>query len=77
MPVFQIAMPAGNLKGMIGAAIESRSDQIHRGLRLECFTIIWNALEALISLIAGLVAGSVALIAFGADSLIEVISGMA
>lgn len=44
---------------------------LRRGLRLEYFTIVWNALEAAVAVGAGISAGSVALVAFGLDSLIE------
>lgn len=47
------------------------------GQHLEYFTIFWNSLEALAALISGFIAGSVALVAFGLDSLIEVTSGAA
>jgi divalent metal cation (Fe/Co/Zn/Cd) transporter len=50
---------------------------VERGRWLEYFTIFWNSLEALAALIAGLMAGSVALVGFGLDSLIEVTSGAA
>ena len=46
-----------------------------RGKRLEYLTIVWNSLEALISIIAGLIAGSIALVGFGLDSVIETSSG--
>jgi hypothetical protein len=39
---------------------------------LECFTIGYNSLEGVISIVAGLIAGSVSLVGFGLDSLIEV-----
>jgi divalent metal cation (Fe/Co/Zn/Cd) transporter len=55
----------------------NREDQIKRGRRLEYFTIIYNSMEGLISIIAGLIAGSVSLIGFGIDSVIEVTSGAA
>ena len=48
---------------------------IRRGRKLEYFTIVWNSLEALIALVSGLIAGSVALVGFGLDSLVEVTSG--
>jgi divalent metal cation (Fe/Co/Zn/Cd) transporter len=48
-----------------------------RARRLEYFTIAWNSLEALVALLAGTSAGSVALVGFGLDSLIEVVSGSA
>ncbi len=54
-----------------------RSRFVERGRRLEYFTIFWNSLEALAALISGFIAGSVALVGFGLDSLIEVTSGAA
>jgi divalent metal cation (Fe/Co/Zn/Cd) transporter len=59
-----------------GATVE-RGRFVERGRRLEYFTIFWNGLEALAALISGFVAGSVALVGFGLDSLIEVTSGAA
>ncbi len=53
----------------------TRPIQVRRGTRLQYFTIAYNSLEGLISIIAGLFAGSVSLIGFGFDSLIEVTSG--
>jgi hypothetical protein len=58
-------------KGMTSPAVASRSDLLRRGLRLEYFTVPWNTLEALISLVAGLIAGSIVQMAFGADSRIR------
>ena len=46
-----------------------------RGKRLEYFTIAWNCLEGLVGVTAGVRAGSVSLMGFGMDSLIEVTSG--
>ncbi|MDH3730061.1 MAG: cation transporter [Acidimicrobiia bacterium] len=43
-----------------------------RGLRLEYATIAWNVAEAFITIALGIAAGSIALIAFGLDSIIEV-----
>jgi divalent metal cation (Fe/Co/Zn/Cd) transporter len=54
-----------------------RISQVKRGRRLEYFTIIYNSLEGLISIVAGLISGSVALVGFGIDSAIEVTSGAA
>jgi divalent metal cation (Fe/Co/Zn/Cd) transporter len=53
----------------------SRLEFARRGKRLEYFTIGWNSLEGLIAIIAGAFAGSISLVAFGIDSLIEVTSG--
>jgi divalent metal cation (Fe/Co/Zn/Cd) transporter len=54
---------------------DTRVDQVRRGLHLEYFTIAYNSLEALIAIVFGIVAGSVALVGFGLDSVIEVTSG--
>ena len=55
--------------------MNSRAAAIHRGLSLEYFTVAWNLLEAAVALASGTLAGSIALISFGLDSLIEVSSG--
>ena len=55
--------------------IISREAEVHRGRRLEYFTIAWNSLEGLIGIGAGMIAGSISLVGFGIDSLIEVTSG--
>jgi divalent metal cation (Fe/Co/Zn/Cd) transporter len=53
-----------------------RAENLRRGRRLEYLTIGWNSLEAVIAIGAGLFAGSVALVGFGFDSVIEVSSGI-
>jgi len=50
---------------------------VKRGRRLEYFTIGYNSLEGVTSIVAGLIAGSISLVRFGLDSLIEVTSGAA
>jgi len=52
-----------------------RAVLVVRGRRLAWFTIGWNALEGLVAIASGLVAGSIALIGFGADSYVEVFAG--
>ena len=59
------------------ASPEHRALLVKRGKRLEWLTIGWNGLEGLVSLAAGLLAGSVSLVGFGFDSLIELTSGAA
>ena len=54
-----------------------RAAAVRHGRRLEYFTIGWNALEGLVAVVAGAVAGSVSLVGFGIDSFIEVTSGSA
>jgi divalent metal cation (Fe/Co/Zn/Cd) transporter len=48
---------------------------VRRGRRLEYLTIAWNSLEAVAAIGAGLFAGSIALVGFGVDSVIETSSG--
>jgi divalent metal cation (Fe/Co/Zn/Cd) transporter len=55
----------------------NRPDLVRRGQLLEYFTIAYNSAEGLVSIVAGAIAGSVSLIGFGLDSLIEVTSGAA
>jgi divalent metal cation (Fe/Co/Zn/Cd) transporter len=55
----------------------SRAKLIKRGKLLEYFTISYNSLEGLIAFIVGILAGSIALVSFGFDSVIEVSSGVA
>lgn len=54
---------------------EERADWQRRGRNLEYLTIGWNSLEAVIAIGAGLLAGSIALVGFGVDSVIETSSG--
>jgi divalent metal cation (Fe/Co/Zn/Cd) transporter len=55
----------------------NRPALIKQGRNLEYFTIGYNSLEGLVAVAAGLMAGSIALVGFGFDSLIEVTSGVA
>lgn len=54
------------------AASADRGPLVRRGLLLNYATAFYNSLEAVIAIGAGLVAGSVALVGFGVDSVIEV-----
>lgn len=52
-------------------------DRLYRkGLRLEYFTVGYNILEAVVSIVFGSIAGSIALIGFGLDSIVESLSGL-
>jgi divalent metal cation (Fe/Co/Zn/Cd) transporter len=57
------------------AIADLRPINLKRGLQLAYLTIIWNVLEGIIAVGAGIAAGSIALIGFGVDSLVETISG--
>lgn len=52
-----------------------RTVWLQKGVMLEYFTLGWNVIEAFVAIIAGWLAGSIALIGFGLDSVIESISG--
>ena len=55
----------------------NRPALVRRGLRLNWLTLAYNTVEAVVSVAAGLVAGSVALLGFGVDSGIEVTASVA
>jgi len=63
------------LSGAGTTAGPTPAKHLTEGRRLEYFTIGWNTLEALVSVWAGVVAGSTALVGFGVDSVIESSSG--
>lgn len=52
-----------------------RGARVRRGLLLEYLTLGYNVAEAVLSLVAGALSGSVALVGFGIDSVIETLSG--
>ncbi len=53
-----------------------RRSLLSRAFLLEYATIAWNALEGIVAIAAGLQAGSVALVAFGLDSSVEVFASI-
>ena len=57
---------------MTAASVSAREEMVRKGIRLSYLTIAYNVFEALGSLIAGILSGSVALVGFGIDSVIEV-----
>ncbi len=56
----------------MSATSDRRAALQRRALRLEYATIAWNLGEAVLTIALGVLAGSLALIGFGADSIIEV-----
>jgi len=52
-----------------------RDRSLAAALRLEYLTVGWNAVEAVVALAAGVVAGSTVLVGFGGDSVVESLSG--
>lgn len=53
-----------------------RRQLLRRAFQLEYITIVWNTLEGVVAITAGLSAGSVALVAFGLDSSVEVFASL-
>jgi len=56
---------------------DARVALVRRGLWLNYATLSYNIVEAGVSLLVGLLAGSVALVGFGFDSVIEVVASVA
>src|SRR3954465_2616299 len=65
----EVVPPRTFLSPVDRAALERRARHLAWG------GIAWHFIEFAIALVAGLVAGSIALIGFGADSLIEALAG--
>lgn len=53
-----------------------RDGLVRRGVALEIFTLGWMTVEAAVAVAAGIAAGSVALLAFGVDSVIEFVAAL-
>jgi divalent metal cation (Fe/Co/Zn/Cd) transporter len=62
---------------MLATDPQNRVLVVSSGKKVEYFTIGWHLLEGAISLAAGISAGSLSLVGFGVDSLVELASGMA
>jgi divalent metal cation (Fe/Co/Zn/Cd) transporter len=57
-------------------AIGARPELVRRAKLLAWIGLGWHGIEAAVAITAGIVAGSVALVGFGADSLIESVAGV-
>ncbi|MEA2475867.1 MAG: hypothetical protein QOC87_66 [Actinomycetota bacterium] len=53
----------------------TRAEHVRNGLRLEYFSLAWTLVEMVVGVAAGIAAGSVALMGFGLDSVVESSSG--
>jgi len=62
---------------MTAALLPNRPALVQRSRRLNYATLVYNSLEGVLSIGAGLLAGSIALVGFGTDSLIELTAGAA
>jgi len=57
-------------------SFESQHERLHRkALYLSVFSVAYNLVEGVVSIVAGLLAGSIALTGFGLDSFVESLSG--
>ncbi|MFL5845480.1 MAG: cation transporter [Solirubrobacteraceae bacterium] len=54
---------------------DTRVAAVRRARQLAGWSLGWHAVEAAVAIGAGIVAGSVALVGFGADSLVEMVAG--
>lgn len=59
------------MMGPVSVTSSARASLQRRALRLEYATIVWNFGEAVLTIGLGIAAGSLALIGFGTDSIIE------
>lgn len=67
---------AGHVHAPVDLTAEDRARLGRRAQQLAGASVAYNGFEAVIAITAGLVAGSVALVGFGLDSIVEVSSGL-
>ena len=70
----QPPMTTSSLAARTYSGATARPQLIRTAFRLEWLTVAWMVVEAAIALASGVMAGSVSLIAFGVDSVIELAS---
>lgn len=58
------------------AVVDRRAALVQEAFRLEYLTVAWMVIEAAVAIGAGVAAGSITLLAFGIDSLIELASAV-
>ena len=61
---------------MLGPTAAERARLGRRAQLLAAASVSYNVVEAVVAVTAGVVAGSVALVGFGLDSMVEVSSGL-
>lgn len=75
MPVLPVVSPVAG-QPVAGPPPAERGRLVVRARRLAWFGLAWHVLEAAVAIAAGAIAGSIALVGFGADSFIEVGAGV-
>jgi divalent metal cation (Fe/Co/Zn/Cd) transporter len=53
----------------------AQGDALRAGVLVEVVTVVWMVIEAIVAIGAGILAGSLLLVAFGVDSIIELVTG--
>ena len=76
LPVLDVSPAVSTAAPTAGPTPERRQQLVERARLLAWVGIGWHVLEAAIAIGAGLAASSIALIGFGADSLIESVAGL-
>ena len=66
----QVALPISSRQRV------ARPELVRRARLLARVGLAWHGIEAAVAVVAGIVAGSVALVGFGADSLVEALAGV-
>ncbi|MDQ0188684.1 cation transporter [Alicyclobacillus cycloheptanicus] len=56
-------------------ATGAHETSVKRGVRIEIISIVWMVIEAAVAIGSGIVAHALSLMAFGADSMIELVAG--
>jgi divalent metal cation (Fe/Co/Zn/Cd) transporter len=74
-PVELPTLPLLKSRPVASPAIDARGRLIRRARALAWLGVAWHGIEAAVAIGAGLAAGSIALVGFGADSLIEALAG--
>jgi divalent metal cation (Fe/Co/Zn/Cd) transporter len=69
-------MESGALPIIVQRPAPDRQGQVRRARQLARLGIGWHAVEAAIAVGAGFAAGSIALVGFGADSVVEAVAGL-
>ena len=57
-----------------GILMSSHAASVKKGVNIELVSIVWMGVEAAVAISSGILAHSLSLIAFGADSVIELIA---
>ncbi len=60
------------IRGLTGPNVIVMRSPVERAMRLEYLTVGWNTFEVFVTIALGVASGSLALVAFGLDSLVEI-----